>query len=174
MNRAFEPGALTATPQTPAPRRLLPRILLHGLALVLAAAAFVAHQHFKLAGQSTLALVSLVAAGVLALAPIRALVGEIFSLSGHALHAVHGIGGLLFVGLAAGGVFSGSSLLNHAAMAPFAIMGAAQAVGIRTIRATRSRPTPCGALPPAFPKSPSSPSRAISPHRITSHAPCAC
>jgi hypothetical protein len=41
MNRAIEPGALSATPQTPAPRRVLPRILLHGLILVLAAAAAV-------------------------------------------------------------------------------------------------------------------------------------
>jgi hypothetical protein len=128
MNRAFDPAAVTAAPQTPAPRRLLRRVLLHCLLLVLAGAAFVAHQHFKLGGQSTASLVCLVAAGLLVLAPVRALIGEVFSISGHALHALHGIGGLLFVGLAAGGVFSGSTLMNHAAMAPFALMGAAQAV----------------------------------------------
>lgn len=114
--------------QRPAPRRVLRRILLHCLSLLLAAVAFVGYQHFKLNAQSTQALVSLVGAGVLALAPIRALVGEIFSIEGRVLHAVHGIGGLAFVGLAAGGVISGQQLLNRAAMAPFAIMGAAQAL----------------------------------------------
>jgi hypothetical protein len=128
MNRAFDPAAVTAAPQTPVPGRLLRRIVLHCLLLVLAGVAFVAYQHFKLSGQSTPSLVCLVAAGLLALAPVRALAGEIFSISGHALHALHGIGGLLFAGLAAGGVFSGSSLMNHAAMAPFALMGAAQAI----------------------------------------------
>jgi hypothetical protein len=121
-------AAEMAAMQRPAPRRMLRRILLHGLLLLLAAVAFVGYQHFKLNGQSTQALVSLVGAGVLALAPIRALVGEIFSIEGRVLHAVHGIGGLAFVGLAAGGVISGQQLLNRAAMAPFAIMGAAQAL----------------------------------------------
>src|SRR5262249_30829216 len=104
MNRAFDPAAMAAAAQTPAPRRLLRRVLLHSLFLALAAGAFVAHQHFQLSGQPTASLVCLVAAGLLALAPIRAIIGEVFSISGHALHAVHGIGGLLFVGLAAGGV----------------------------------------------------------------------
>src|SRR5262249_26362602 len=39
-----------------------------------------------------------------------------------------GVGGLAFIGLAAGGVISGQPLLNRAALAPFAIMGAAQAM----------------------------------------------
>jgi len=88
----------------------------------------VAYQHFKLNGQSTLALVSLVAAGVFALAPLRALIGECFALEGKLLHVLHGVGGLAFIGLAAGGVISGQPLLNRAALAPFAIMGAAQAM----------------------------------------------
>jgi hypothetical protein len=104
------------------------RIILHCLLLLIAAAAFVAYQHFKLNGQSTQALLSLVAAGLLALAPLRALIGELFAIEGKLLHALHGIGGLIFVGLAAGGVISGQPLLNRAAMAPFAIMGAAQPV----------------------------------------------
>jgi hypothetical protein len=128
MNHVLPPLAETAPVQAPAPRRVFRRILLHGLLLLLAAAAFVAHQHFKLNGQSTQALVSLVAAGVLALAPVRALIGEFFAIEGKALHALHGIGGLAFVGLAAGGVISAQPLLSRAAMAPFAIMGAAQAV----------------------------------------------
>ena len=128
MNRVFPPLAEPATVQMPAPRRVLRRILLHCLLLVLAAAAFVAHQHFKLNGRSTQALVCLIAAGLLACAPARAVVGELFAIEGKVLHALHGIGGLALVGLAAGGVISGQPLLNHAAMAPFALMGAAQAL----------------------------------------------
>lgn len=109
-------------------RNLLGRILLHTLSLVCAAGAFVAYQHFKLNGQSTAATVSLVAAAVLAFSPVRALLGEFFRLEGKVLHAAHGLGALGLVGLAAGGVVSGTPLLNHAAMAPFAIMGAAQAI----------------------------------------------
>jgi len=128
MNRVLPPVAETVPVQKPAPPRVFHRIILHFLLLLIAAAAFVAYQHFKLNGQSTQALLSLVAAGLLALAPLRALIGEFFAIEGKLLHALHGIGGLIFVGLAAGGVISGQPLLNRAAMAPFAIMGAAQAV----------------------------------------------
>ena len=128
MNRVLPPLAEPAPVQLPAPRRPFRRVLLHCLLLLLAAAAFVAYQHFRLNGQSTQALVSLVAAGLLAVAPARALIGELFAIEGKVLHALHGIGGLAFVGLAATGVISGQPLLNRAAMAPFALMGAAQAV----------------------------------------------
>lgn len=128
MNRVLEPQIPAAYPQTPAPRRIVRRLLLHCALLLLAGVAFVAHEHFRLAGQSTASLVTLTVAGLLALAPVRAIAGEVFSISGHALHAVHGLGALAFVGLAASGVFSGAPLLQHTAMAPFAIMGAAQAV----------------------------------------------
>jgi hypothetical protein len=128
MNRTL-PSVTEAVPvQKPAPPRVFRRIALHCLLLLLAAVAFVGYQHFKLNGQSTQALVSLAVAGVFALAPLRALVGELFAIEGKVLHALHGIGGLAVVGLAAGGVISGQPLLNRAAMAPFAIMGAAQAI----------------------------------------------
>lgn len=128
MNRTLPSLAAAVPVERPAPARVFRRIALHCLLLLLAAIAFVGYQHFKLGGQSTLALACLLAAGVLALAPIRAVIGEIFSVEGRMLHALHGIGGLAFVGLAAGGVISGQQLLNRAAMAPFAIMGAAQAL----------------------------------------------
>lgn len=127
MNRAALPAEALAA-ERPASRSVLGRMLLHVLSLVVAAGAFVAYQHFRLNGQSTPATASLVVAAVLALAPVRALIGEIFSIEGKLLHAFHGLGGLAFVGLAAGGVMTGAPLLNHAAMAPFAIMGAAQAI----------------------------------------------
>ena len=87
-----------------------------------------AWQHFKLHGQSTAALVSLIAAGLLAFSPLRALIGEFFSIEGKVLHALHGLGGLAVMGLIGGGVVEGNSLMSHAAMAPFALMGAAQAI----------------------------------------------
>lgn len=104
------------------------RVLLHALSLVVAAGAFVAYQHFKLNGQATASMVSLVAAGLFAFSPVRALVGEFFALEGKALHALHGIGGLALVALGATGMFKAPGLMSHAAMAPFAIMGAAQAL----------------------------------------------
>lgn len=114
--------------QSSAPGRLVRRILLHGVSLVLAAGAYVAYQHFKLQGQSTPATASLVAAGLFAFSPVRALIGEFFSLEGKFLHAFHGLGALGLVGLAGGGVIEGNGLMSHAAMAPFGIMGAAQAL----------------------------------------------
>jgi hypothetical protein len=128
MNRVPTPVAEMLSVQEPASRRVFHRILLHGLMLLAAAAAFVAYQHFKLTGQSTQALVSLVATGILALAPLRALIGECFAIEGKMLHALHGIGGLAFVGLAAAGFIPAQPLLSRAAMAPFALMGAAQAI----------------------------------------------
>jgi hypothetical protein len=115
-----------------APRRSAPaiifRILLHGLSLLVGVAAFVAHEHFALRGASTASLASLVAAGGFGLAPVRALLHEIFALEGKVLHLAHGFGGLALVGLTVGGAVSGGPLLPRAALAPFAIMGAAQAI----------------------------------------------
>ncbi len=128
MNRVSPAPILTAPVQPPARAGLLHRTLLHCLSLLSAVAAFVAYEHFKLTGQSTAALVSLIAAALLALTPLRAVIGALFAIEGKALHALHGIGGLAFMGLAAGGVISGQPLLGHAAMAPFAVMGAAQAI----------------------------------------------
>ena len=123
----LDPRALEEVSSSPA-RSVLRHFIVNTIALVLAVSAFVAYQHFKLHGQSQPALISLVTAGLLALIPLRALLGALFSLERHVLHAFHGLGALTFVGLGAAGAFSGGSLLNHAAMAPFALMGAAQAI----------------------------------------------
>jgi hypothetical protein len=111
-----------------AARSIAGRLLLHGVFLVVAVAALGAYEHFKLHGQSTPALVSLLAAAGFGLAPVRALAHELLAIEGKLLHLVHGLGGLALIGLASGGVVSGAPLLEHAALAPFAIMGAAQAV----------------------------------------------
>ncbi len=109
-------------------RNVLGHMALHLCMLAGAAGAFVAYQHFKLADRHTPALVSLALAAVLVLAPLRALLGAVFSVERRVLHACHGLGALALIGLTAGGAISGAPLLSHAAMAPFAIMGAAQAL----------------------------------------------
>ena len=113
--------------QTPA-RSIVRRVLIQCGFVMLAVIAYVAHQHFKLQGQSSPALISLVAAGGFALAPLRLVLGELLAIEGMALHLLHGLGGLAFVGLSAGGVITGAPLMRHAALAPFAVMGAAQAI----------------------------------------------
>lgn len=104
------------------------RILLHGAFLLIAVACFAAYMHFKVEGRSDAALASLVAAAVFGFAPVRDVVRLVFRIEGKALHLVHGLGGLALLALPLAGVVSGAPVLTHAAMAPFAIMGAAQAV----------------------------------------------
>ena len=110
------------------PLALLRRVVFHVVLLLMAVALFAAYEHYKLHGESQLSLGCLGGAALLALAPVRALLGEFWSLERHVLHWVHGLGGLALVGAAASGVVSGQPVLSHAALAPFAIMGAAQAL----------------------------------------------
>jgi hypothetical protein len=125
------PNAMSAVTPT-APRRsmlaIAGRVLLHGVSLLVGVAAFVAHEHFALTGASTASLVSLGAAAGFGLSPLRVLLHEFFALEGRVVHLAHGLGGLTLVGLTLGGAVPGGPLLNHAALAPFAIMGAAQAL----------------------------------------------
>lgn len=122
----LEGGA--AAPARARPHAVVGRILLHLCNLLIAAGALAAYEHFRLAGASGAALASLLAAGGFAFAPIRALLHAVFALERGVLHIVHGIGGLALVGLTAGGAVSGQPVLTHAALAPFAMMGAAQAL----------------------------------------------
>ncbi|HZP48331.1 MAG TPA: hypothetical protein VFB07_07355 [Vicinamibacterales bacterium] len=137
MDRAELEAVLSAVQQRggappPAPRRsaarVVTRIILHAASLLLGVAAFVAHEHFAVEGDSTSSLVCLVAAAIFVLLPLRAALGALFGLEGRVLHALHGVGSLALVGLTLTGAVSGAPLLPHAALAPFAIMGAAQAV----------------------------------------------
>lgn len=115
-----------------APRRSLGstagRILMHVGFLLIAVGCLAAYEHFSAEGQSGAALMSVVAAAGFAFAPLRDLIRVAFGIEGKALHLVHGVGGLALVALPLGGVVSGAPVLTHAALAPFAIMGAAQAV----------------------------------------------
>ncbi|WP_242343799.1 hypothetical protein [Anaeromyxobacter terrae] len=104
------------------------RFLLHCALLVAAAVSFAAYEHLKLQGASTESTLALVAAAGLGLSPLRAVVHELFTIEGALLHFVHGMGGLALMGLTLGGVISGRPVLDHAALAPFTIMGAAQSM----------------------------------------------
>ncbi len=128
------PVAITApAPSASAPslaagraRALALRFFLHCALLAGAAASFAAYEHLKLEGASTGSTVALIAAAGLGLSPVRAIVHELFAVEGAVLHLVHGVGALALMGLTLGGVISGRPLLDRAALAPFAMMGAAQ------------------------------------------------
>ncbi len=129
---ATNPGIPTAPHSGSRPAGGGSSILVHLTHFVLcaagAAALFVGYQHFKLSGQTALSTASLIAAALLALMPVRALLREMWAIEGKALHVVHGLGGLALIALPVSGLVSGTPMLTHAAMAPFALMGAAQAV----------------------------------------------
>jgi hypothetical protein len=125
---AYAPAQETRSPPARTARSILIRLCVHAACLLVAVAAFGAYEHFKLLGEPSPSRVSLLVSAVAGLFPVRALARELLALEGWLLHAVHGVGGLGLLGLAAGGVISGGPILSHAALAPFAIMGAAQAV----------------------------------------------
>lgn len=118
---------------SPAPRRsplrrVALRLLLHLGFLVVSVGCLVSYEHFRAAGASGASVACLVVGAVLGFAPVRDVVRLVFKIEGKALHLAHGVGGLALLGLPVAGVVSGPPVLTHAAMAPFAIMGAAQAV----------------------------------------------
>jgi hypothetical protein len=111
------------------PMRWAPlRLLMHGGFLLVAVGSLAAYEHFRVNGHSSAALASLVAAAGFGFAPLRDLIGLVFRVEGKSLHLVHALGGLGLVALPLTGVVSGTPVLTHAALAPFAIMGAAQAL----------------------------------------------
>jgi hypothetical protein len=122
------PGTRVLTPPRASLGSVVARIVIHSGLLLIALACLAAYEHFKIRGQSEASLVSLVAAAVFGFAPVRDVIRVVFRIEGTALHLVHALGGLALVGLPLAGVVSGAPVLTHAAMAPFAIMGAAQAV----------------------------------------------
>ena len=123
---------MTASFSSPATRSSLgsaaARALLHLLFLVIALACLAGYLHLKAEGHPDAALASLVAAALFGFMPLRDLIRIFFRVEGTALHLVHAVGGLALVALPLSGAVSGTPLLTHTAMAPFAIMAAAQAV----------------------------------------------
>jgi len=109
-------------------RSVATRVLVHMVLLLVALGCLGAYQHFKLAGQSSASLASLAGAALFGFAPLRDVTHIVFGVEGRILHVVHGLGGLALGALPLTGVVSGTPVLTHAATAPFAIMGAAQAL----------------------------------------------
>lgn len=125
--------AAQAAPHMPAARprsvtAVAGRFLLHCAFLVIAIGCFTAYQHLAVEGRSTAALASLVAAALFAFAPVRDLLRIVFRLEGRALHLAHVLGTAALVALPLSGRVSGAPLLTRTALAPFAVMGAAQAM----------------------------------------------
>ncbi len=122
------PGDAAPAARRASPGAVAARVLLHAGFLLIAIGCFAAYLHFHLEGRSTASLVSLAAAAVFGFAPVRDVLRVAFGLEGKALHLVHALGGLGLIALPVTGAVSGTPILSHAATAPFAMMGAAQAM----------------------------------------------
>lgn len=109
-------------------RSMAIRALIHVGLLLVAIACLGAYQHFKLEGQSNASIASLAGAALFGFAPLRDVTHIAFGVEGKLLHFVHIVGGVALGALPLTGVVSGTPILTHAATAPFAIMGAAQAL----------------------------------------------
>lgn len=126
--RRMEAGANAAAPASGRRGGWGTRLVLHLAALMVALVCFATHGHLELEGRSTAAAVSLVCAAVFGFVPLRDVLRVVFKVEGRALHFAHGLGSLALIGLPASGLVTGRPLLSHSWMAPFAIMGAAQAM----------------------------------------------
>jgi hypothetical protein len=71
---------------------------------------------------------ALIVGAVCGFAPLRDVLRLVFRIEGTALHIAHGLGALGLIGLPLSGAVPGTSLFAHSWRAPFAIMGAAQAI----------------------------------------------
>lgn len=121
------PGASRSLTR-PRRRSAAGRILFHIAALLIAVACLALYAHFEAGGRSRASLVSLVVGAVFAIVPVRDLLHVLFGIEGKVLHLAHALGGAALISLPLTGAVSGVPVLTHAALAPFAIMGAAQAV----------------------------------------------
>ena len=126
-----QPDASTApAPSRPAQsrRNTFLKVLWHTAALLIALSGLAAYQHFKVDGSPTAAWASLVIAAVFGFVPFRDLLHYALRIEGVVLHCIHLVGAMALAILPLTGAVSGVPVLTHAAMAPFAIMGAAQAI----------------------------------------------
>ncbi|HEY6825647.1 MAG TPA: hypothetical protein VI259_02245, partial [Gemmatimonadaceae bacterium] len=104
------------------------RLVWHAVLLVIAVGCFALYGHLKVEGRATPAMIALFAGAVCGFAPLRDVLRLVFRIEGTALHIAHGIGALGLVGLPVSGVVSGAPLFARSWRAPFALMGAAQAI----------------------------------------------
>jgi len=126
---ALAEGARISTSSGPSTgQRIVRAIVANVFYLVIAAVLFVAYEHFKIDHQRGPSIACLIGACLFVLMPVRSLLQALFTLESRVMHFAHGAGGLLAAGLVAGSAISSGPLLTHTAMAPFAMMGAAQAI----------------------------------------------
>lgn len=104
------------------------RLAWHAVLLVIAVGCFAAYGHLKVEGRSTAAMTALIVGAVCGFAPLRDVLRLVFRIEGTALHIAHAVGALGLIGLPVSGVVSGAPLFARSWRAPFAIMGAAQAI----------------------------------------------
>lgn len=126
--QAMAPAASTTVRRYPRWRSVAVRIVVHAAALLVAIGCLAAYEHFRVGGRSTAAMTSLGAAGLFGFTPLRDVIHLLFGIEGRVMHLVHGIGMLALGALPFTGAVPGTPVLAHAAAAPFAIMGAAQAL----------------------------------------------
>ncbi len=121
------------SPRGPVPLRVRLRraagwALLHCGSLVIAVGCLAAYEHYRAEGDAAASLVSLVAAAGFGFAPVRHLFGAAFGIGLTGRRLVHGAGALALFALPLSGAVAGAPVLTHAALAPFALMGAVQAL----------------------------------------------
>jgi len=104
------------------------RLVWHAILLIIAVACFAAYGHLRVEGRSTAAMGALIIGAVCGFAPLRDVLRLVFRIEGTALHVAHGLGALGLIGLPLSGAVPGTSLFARSWRAPFAIMGAAQAI----------------------------------------------
>jgi len=126
---AFEHSlAAASAARAPRKRSVALHILMHAGFLAIAVGLLALYAHFSAEGQSTASMASLIGAAGFGFLPVRDLIRAVFKVEGTAMHLVHLVGGVGLVSLPLTGAVSGTPVLTTAARAPFAIMGAAQAM----------------------------------------------
>lgn len=122
--------SLAAASAAPAPRKrsVAFHIFTHAGFLAVAVGLLALYAHFSAQARPTASMVSLIGAAGFGFLPVRDLIRVVFKVEGTAMHLVHLVGGVGLVSLPLTGAVSGTPVLTSAARAPFAIMGAAQAI----------------------------------------------
>lgn len=128
MQKGSEPAPEFQLPRRSKVRSIAIRTLLHLAFLLIALGCLAAFEHFRIDGPAAAAWVSLAAGAGFGFMPARDLVRVFFKVEGTTLHLVHVLGGLGLIALPVTGAIGAAPVLTHAAMAPFAMMGAAQAL----------------------------------------------
>ncbi len=109
-------------------RSLWLSVLIHAASFIAGLCCLAAWRVLRLDGNSAASMGALVAAGLLLLSSLHLVLDAVFALERRLRHAVHLVAGLGFAGLAAGGHLNHLPVLNDAALAPFAMFGAVQAL----------------------------------------------